>query len=51
MGVGAWSWGDRSGYWSRTGANWGYEESKEAYQALMDAGINFIDTAEARAKS
>lgn len=45
LGVGAWSWGDRSGYW---GYGNGYDKTDtlKAYQATIDAGINFIDTAE-----
>jgi len=45
LGVGAWSWGDRSGYW---GYGKGYDKADtlKAYQATIDAGINFIDTAE-----
>ncbi|KXZ49204.1 hypothetical protein GPECTOR_22g794 [Gonium pectorale] len=45
MGVGAWSWGDRSGYWGY-GTEYGKEESRAAYKALMSAGLTFIDTAE-----
>ncbi|KAL0933495.1 putative aldo/keto reductase [Colletotrichum truncatum] len=41
--IGGWPWGDK--------ATWHYDESEwikiqEAWQALYDAGINFIDTAE-----
>ena len=42
MGIGAWSWGDRSGYW----AGWTKEGSKEAYTASLKYGLDFIDTAE-----
>lgn len=42
MGLGAWSWGDRSGYW----AGWTKEGSRSAYDAALNAGIDFIDTAE-----
>ncbi|GFR47566.1 hypothetical protein Agub_g9291 [Astrephomene gubernaculifera] len=45
MGVGAWSWGDRSGYWGY-GREYGKDESSGTYKALMDAGLTFIDTAE-----
>eukprot|EP00877_Chromochloris_zofingiensis_P004358 jgi/Chrzof1/13923/Cz08g18010.t1 len=45
LGIGAWSWGDRSGYWGY-GRQYGKDASLEAYKALTDAGINFIDTAE-----
>jgi aryl-alcohol dehydrogenase-like predicted oxidoreductase len=41
MGLGAWSWGDKSGYWQ----NWTREDSLAAYKAALDAGITFIDTA------
>lgn len=42
MGVGAWSWGDRSNYW----VGWTVEGSRAAYNAALDAGITFVDTAE-----
>lgn len=42
MGIGAWSWGDRSGYW----AGWTKEGSKSAYDAALRYGMDFIDTAE-----
>ncbi|GIL75335.1 hypothetical protein Vretimale_8016 [Volvox reticuliferus] len=45
MGVGAWSWGDRSGYWGY-GREYGQEESRAAYKALIRSGLTFIDTAE-----
>jgi aryl-alcohol dehydrogenase-like predicted oxidoreductase len=45
LGIGAWSWGDRSGYWGY-GKEYGQDASREAYNALTSAGINFIDTAE-----
>ncbi|GIL51221.1 hypothetical protein Vafri_7290 [Volvox africanus] len=45
MGVGAWSWGDRSGYWGY-GREYGQEESRAAYKALIQSGLTFIDTAE-----
>ncbi|EFJ49624.1 hypothetical protein VOLCADRAFT_80526 [Volvox carteri f. nagariensis] len=45
MGVGAWSWGDRSGYWGY-GREYGKEESRAAFKALMRSGLTFIDTAE-----
>ncbi|KAK9824860.1 hypothetical protein WJX74_001115 [Apatococcus lobatus] len=45
VGVGAWSWGDRSGYW---GYNNGYgkEDNFAAYKETLSGGISFIDTAE-----
>lgn len=45
LGIGAWAWGDRSGYWGY-GTEYGKEESKQAFQAIVDSGITFIDTAE-----
>lgn len=42
--MGAWSWGDRSGYWG-----WKAEdvpENKRAYEAAIKYGLDFIDTAE-----
>ncbi|WIA34227.1 hypothetical protein OEZ86_012580 [Tetradesmus obliquus] len=45
LGIGAWSWGDRSGYWGY-GKEYGKDASSEAYAALMDSGLTFIDTAE-----
>ncbi len=44
LGVGVWSWGDKS--------TWGYGTSytrsdiNQAYKACLDAGLNFFDTAE-----
>ena len=45
VGVGAWAWGDRSGYWS---SDWQGDRAKnaEAYRALLAGGVDFIDTAE-----
>jgi hypothetical protein len=34
IGVGAWSWGDRSGYWGY-GKEYGKEESRAAYKVSM----------------
>lgn len=42
IGVGAWSWGDRSNYWQ----GWTKDGSREAYSEAMNAGCTFIDTAE-----
>jgi aryl-alcohol dehydrogenase-like predicted oxidoreductase len=42
IGIGAWSWGDRSNYWQ----GWTKDGSKEAYVEAMNAGCTFIDTAE-----
>lgn len=44
MGLGAWSWGDRSGYWS-----WKPEDKADnlaAYKTMLESGIDFLDTAE-----
>lgn len=43
IGLGAWSWGDRSKYW---GPEINQAENLTAYQAMLDAGIDFLDTAE-----
>jgi len=45
IGVGAWSWGDRSGYWGYE-VEYGKEESRAAFKALLEAGLTHIDTAE-----
>ena len=42
MGIGAWSWGDRSNYWQ----GWDKEACREAYEASMRSGLTFLDTAE-----
>ena len=42
MGLGAWSWGDRSGYWR----GWTKEDSFEAFKTALEGGCTFIDTAE-----
>lgn len=42
IGIGAWSWGDRSNYWQ----GWTKEGSREAYIEAMNSGCTFIDTAE-----
>ena len=44
-GVGAWAWGDRSGYWTD---DWKGQRSEnlEAYKTLLRSGVDFIDTAE-----
>lgn len=45
VGIGAWSWGDRSGYWGY-GQEYGKDAAEESYKACLDLGLNFIDTAE-----
>lgn len=47
IGVGAWSWGDRSGYWGY-GKGYEKEDNYEAFKGLVDSGIGLIDTAEVR---
>lgn len=43
LGVGAWSWGDRSRYWQ---SNIDKPSNLTAYKALVASGIDFLDTAE-----
>lgn len=45
LGVGAWSWGDRSGYWGY-GKDYSKDTNQECYNAVLDAGIDFIDVSE-----
>eukprot|EP00210_Caulerpa_lentillifera_P007002 g6696.t1 len=45
VGIGAWSWGDRSGYWGY-GKEYGKTESADAFRALLASDLDFIDTAE-----
>jgi aryl-alcohol dehydrogenase-like predicted oxidoreductase len=42
VGIGAWSWGDKSNYWT----GWEKAECQKAFDASMDAGLTFVDTAE-----
>jgi len=44
LGIGAWAWGDRF-VWS-FGSGYGDEEVRAAFFTSLEAGINFIDTAE-----
>ncbi len=44
MGVGVWSWGDKS-FWGY-GKDYTREDISQAYKACQDAGLNFFDTAE-----
>ena len=44
IGVGAWSWGDRF-FWNY-GGSYNDEDIETAFQASLDAGVNFFDTAE-----
>ncbi|PSC75376.1 Aldo keto reductase [Micractinium conductrix] len=43
VGLGAWSWGDRSRYWQ---SEINKPENLTAYQAMIESGIDFLDTAE-----
>ena len=45
VGIGAWSWGDRSGYWGY-GKGYQKEDNEEAFKALVESGVGLIDTAE-----
>lgn len=44
MGIGVWSWGDKS-FWGY-GQDHNREDITQAYKACLDAGLNFFDTAE-----
>ena len=44
MGVGVWSWGDKS-FWGY-GQDYTREDVTQAYKACLDTGLNFFDTAE-----
>jgi aryl-alcohol dehydrogenase-like predicted oxidoreductase len=44
MGLGAWQWGDRL-VW-QYGHEYGDDEVRQAFQASLDEGIRFVDTAE-----
>lgn len=44
LGIGAWSWGD-SLFWNY-GKDYGESQVQEAFEATLDAGISFFDTAE-----
>ena len=44
LGVGVWSWGDKS-FWGY-GQDYNREDVTQAYKACQDAGLNFFDTAE-----
>jgi aryl-alcohol dehydrogenase-like predicted oxidoreductase len=45
MGLGAWSWGDSSGYWASNDDK-SKSQAGEAYAAALATGLDFIDTAE-----
>ncbi len=40
LGLGAWSWGDRSRYWYAGELN--KDENLTAYKAMVDSGIDFL---------
>lgn len=44
MGIGVWSWGDKS-FWGY-GQDHNREDITQAYKVCLDAGLNFFDTAE-----
>ena len=44
LGLGTWSWGD-SLFWQYGGA-YGVDEIRAAFKASLEAGVNFLDTAE-----
>lgn len=44
LGIGTWAWGDKL-FWSY-GKDYGADQVRQAFQAAVEAGINFFDTAE-----
>lgn len=44
MGIGTWAWGDKL-FWNY-GSDYGVSQLQEAFEATLDAGISFFDTAE-----
>mgnify|MGYP003587538229 CR=1 FL=1 len=44
LGIGAWQWGDR--YMWGYGGGYGDADLRRAFELTLEAGINFIDTAE-----
>lgn len=44
LGIGTWAWGDKL-FWNY-GSNYGASQVREAFEATLDAGISFFDTAE-----
>lgn len=44
LGIGTWQWGDKL-FWSY-GKDYGSDQVREAFQAAVEAGITFFDTAE-----
>ncbi|KAL3136261.1 hypothetical protein ABBQ32_007270 [Trebouxia sp. C0010 RCD-2024] len=46
LAIGAWQWGDISFWGYDTYGGYGEDEIRNAYQGVIDAGLNFVDTAE-----
>jgi aryl-alcohol dehydrogenase-like predicted oxidoreductase len=44
LGIGTWAWGDKL-FWNY-GSDYGSSQVKESFEATLDAGISFFDTAE-----
>ena len=44
VGIGAWAWGDKL-FWNY-GSDYGETQLREAFEATLDSGVNFFDTAE-----
>lgn len=44
LGIGTWAWGDKL-FWSY-GKDYGADQLREAFQAALEQGVNFFDTAE-----
>lgn len=44
LGIGTWAWGDKL-FWNY-GSDYGASQVREAFEATLDAGISFFDTAE-----
>lgn len=44
LGIGAWAWGDKL-FWNY-GSDYGVSQVREAFEATLDSGISFFDTAE-----
>ncbi|HEY9728455.1 MAG TPA: aldo/keto reductase [Chroococcales cyanobacterium] len=44
LGIGTWSWGDKL-FWNY-GSDYGTSQVREAFEATLDSGISFFDTAE-----
>ena len=44
LGIGTWAWGDKL-FWNY-GSDYGVTQVREAFEATLDTGISFFDTAE-----